>query len=191
MNECGYDTDRIGFPGVLGCQAYAFSTATAMYGLHYTGGSDMGAAFQRRIPAFAKFVLEHGVPGKKFVHACGVTSARGRGYHPDRRREQWEAEIKAVGNAIGYSGPISILNTDTMINWFKWTTTYIEFRLIGDKLGLWLQEWHDESKKECPVTTTESTNHKYIGAGTVDDVAATIQDPDKTNLVQYPLKPLD
>ena len=92
---------------------------------------------------------------------------------PDRRREQWEAEIKAVGNAIGYSGPISILNTDTMINWFKWTTTYIEFRLVGDKLGLWLQEWHDESKKECPVTTTESMNHKYIGAGTVDDVATT------------------
>jgi len=44
---------------------------------------------------------------------------------------------------------------------------------------------------ECAVTPSESPNHKYIGAGTVDDVATTIQDPDKTNLVQYPLKPLE
>ena len=122
--QIGFDTNLIGFPNLGDCLAAVLQNAGGLFGFHIYGlGGRMDAEFATFIQTSVGF---HGASSNLF----------GMCYWPKRYAggggaTQWKVEMRALAQAIGYTGTISGFDTSNGTKIKTTDGTYVEFRLGG------------------------------------------------------------
>jgi hypothetical protein len=134
-DHVGSDADTIGFPNLSTCVGLVVQTTTRLYGYHVVGHQE-----PLRVEQF-RDLIETTEPGARMINLYGSCYWANRyasvGSTP--LAPQWEAEMKAIANTLGYTGLISGFDTGS---WYSWNpaakialsrikpveNTYLEYR---------------------------------------------------------------
>lgn len=123
--QIGFDTTTVGFPNLGDCMGAVVQVGGGLFGFHIYG---LGGAMD---PTFAQFIRQH------FQFQDDMTHLYGSCYRPRRyggggnTSASWRAEMKALADALGYTGPISGIDTSVGTRIKRTETTYVEYRLGG------------------------------------------------------------
>jgi len=121
--EVGFDASTIGFPNIGDCMGVVLETQNGLYGFHAMPGDAV------RVSGFATFIQNNGLHGNAVrLYGSCIRSKRCNG-----DAAQWQTEMTAIANGLGYHGPVSGFDMPAYPNLKdgKADPTYIEYRRVG------------------------------------------------------------
>jgi hypothetical protein len=122
--QVGFDTSKVGFPGIGDCMALAVQDNAGLFGFHVMPGDVV------RVAEFVRFMRDsvHYTGNLTHLYGCSRWAKR---YSSKGGYSDWEAEMSTIGRALGYTGPVSGFDAACGTSLKKTDSLYIEFRAQG------------------------------------------------------------
>jgi hypothetical protein len=147
-NHIGFDTQALGFPSVMGCQAVVYQTRQGIYGFHDMKGGGTADVDAAKADAFRSFVQGH-----HMAHATDALQIYGvinqtQQYGKDAAEVQkWRTMLLGIATALGFHGPVYGFRVDKHVS--KNDSLYIRYDVDGNKCIIRYKRW---SKMELDKT---------------------------------------
>lgn len=127
-HEVGFDATCVGFPYLGGCMAAAVLTQNGIFGFHITPGQS------NKAPMFLTYMQSVALAGAA-VHLFGSCYWANRyGHGTGSEESQWQTEMTAIANDIGYTGPVTGFDTSSWVTKIKKDeNSYVEYHKVGAK----------------------------------------------------------
>jgi hypothetical protein len=126
--QVGFDTTRVGFPGIGDCMALALQDQGGLFGFHVMPGDAV------KIAEFVRFMHGSVHYTGSLTHLCGCSRWAKR-YSSQGGYADWKAEMTTIGRALKYTGPVSGFDASHGTSLKKTDSLYIEFRVQGSAVS--------------------------------------------------------
>jgi hypothetical protein len=122
--QVGFDTTKIGFPGIGDCMALAVQDQGGLFGFHVMPGD------AAKVAEFVRFMhgSVHYTGNLTHLYGCSRWTKR---YSSKGGYSDWEAELTTIGRALRYTGPVSGFDASHGTSLKQRDSLYIEFRVQG------------------------------------------------------------
>jgi hypothetical protein len=144
-HEAGFDTERLGYPSILGCIAICYLTDVGLFGFHNAGNS-APAHWRKRADAFGQFVRGFGKCSGRALYGVSFVGNNDRGYTPGKVTQDWKQELKTFAKVLHFGGKVSgydLAQTGFQNNKHS---AYVEFRKVGAACYIYVKPWTPDTK---------------------------------------------
>ena len=133
-NHLAFDSQSLGFPSILGCQAVCFHVTGGLYGFHDMRSFGGAAVDTAKAKAFKTWAKANG-PGIAAGQALYGVINQQHGYTQDAAGElEWKTMLLGVATALKFGGPVYGVRVISHVG--KADSLYVQLDLAGGAVSI-------------------------------------------------------
>jgi hypothetical protein len=171
-NHIGFDSNSLGFPSILGCQAIVYQTRQGLFGFHdmRTGSTPLLTYEQvvaLKIQQFAAWVQNHSINhGTQALHLYGVINQAHQYSDDTAGNTNWRNMLQWVATALNFQGPIHGYRVTSHVE--KNDSIYVRYDVNGDECTIGFKRWTKMDFDKGSVEAHQPNEQKVVAKSAPD-----------------------